>query len=182
MKHKALALMILPVLLPALIMTPVQGSYQVLTLGNYNVYLDFGDKDIAVKPPSASSTLDTITKSVTVKGEDDSDYAIVYIHEYTKPQALDIEDRLWKLMKTYCTMTETDPAEIAGMEGFIATGYARVAHGFGKQVCYGGIAALPSGAVAQRDFAILAHFNNESLNEQLVKTAKVEFAGEIVAI
>ncbi len=178
MKLIALALMILLVLITPL----VQGSYQVLSIGNYDVYLDFGNKDVAINPPSASSSLDTITKSVTVKGENDSDYAIVYIHEFTKPQVLDIEDRLWKLMKTYCTMTDTDPAEIAGMEGFIATGYARVAHGFGKQVCYGGIAALPSGAVAQRDFAILAHFNNETLNEQLVKTAKVEFAGKIVAI
>lgn len=178
MKIKALALTILLVL----ILTPVQGSYQVLPIGNYNVYLDFGDKDITIKPPSASSSLDTITRSVMVKGEDDADYAMIYLHEYTKPQVLDIEDRLWKLMKSYCTMTETDPADIAGMSGFIATGYARVAHGFGKQVCYGGIAALPSGAVAQRDFAILAHFNNESLNEQLVKAAKIEYAGKMVVI
>ncbi len=178
MNLKALALAILLVL----IMAPVQGSYQALSLGNYNVYMDFGDKDVTIKPPSASSSLDTITRSVMVKGENDTDYAIIYLHEYTKPQILDIEDRLWKLMKTYCTMTETDPADIAGMSGFIATGYARVAHGFGKQVCYGGIAVLPSGALAQRDFAILAHFNNESLNEQLVKTVKVEYVGKMVKI
>lgn len=178
MNLKALALAILLVL----IIAPAQGSYQALPIGNYNVYLDFGDKDVTVKPPSISSSLDTITRSIMAKGEDDADYAIIYLYEHTKPQFLDIEDRLWKLMKAYCTMTETDPAEIAGMSGFVATGYARVSHGFGKQVCYGGMAALPSGAIAKRDFAILAHFNNESLNEKLVKTVKVEYAGKMVAI
>lgn len=178
MKFKALALTTLLVLT----MIPVHGSYHVLPLGNYNVSLDFDGKGVTVKPLSVSSSLDTITRSIMVQGENDTDYTIIYIHEYTKPQMLDLEDRLWKFMKTYCTMTETDPGEIAGMSGFIATGYARVKHGFGKQVCYGGIAALPSGAVAQRDFAILAHFTNKTLNEQLVKTAKVEYVGKIVAI
>ncbi|HSD56974.1 MAG TPA: hypothetical protein VLB04_02240 [Methanotrichaceae archaeon] len=178
MKLKALALSVLLVL----IAIPAQGSTQVLPLWNYNVTLDVGNKDVTVKPLSVSSSLDTITRSIMVQGENETDYTIVYIHEHTKPQMLDLEDRLWKFMKTYCTMTETDPGEIAGMTGFVATGYARVKHGFGKQVCYGGIAALPSGAVAQRDFAILAHFTNKTLNEQLVKTAKVEYVGKMVAI
>ncbi len=176
LKWLALATLLVSIVIPA------QGSYQILPLWNYNVSLDFGDKDVTVKPLSVSSSLDTITRSIVVQGENETDYAVVYIHEYTKPQMLDLEDRLWKFMKSYCTMTETDPSEIAGMSGFIATGYARVKHGFGKQVCYGGIAALPSGAVAQRDFAILAHFTNKTLNEQLVKTAKVEYVGKMVTI
>ncbi len=169
-------------LLLAAIMIPAQGSYQALPIGNYNVLLDFEGKEVAVLPVSASSSIDTITRFVMVTGSNDTDYAIVYLYEYTKPQSLDLEDRLWRLMKTYCTMTETDPATIAEMNGYIATGYARVSHGFGKQVCYGGIAALPSSALAQRDFAILAHFNNKTLNEHLVKTAKIEYAGKMVKI
>jgi hypothetical protein len=178
MKLKVLAFTILL----ALIMSPAYGSYQVLPIGNYNVSLDFAGKDVIIKPPSVSSSIDTITRSITVQGSNETDYAVIYLHEYTKPQMLDLEDRLWKLMKTYCTMTETDPAKIVDLNGFIATGYARVKHGFGKQVCYGGIAALPSGAVAQRDFAVLAHFTNKTLNEQLVKTAKIDYVGKMVTI
>lgn len=174
-------ILILSISLVALAM-PALGSYQVLPLGNYNVSLDFGGKDVIVNSPSASSNLNTLTRSIFIQGANKTDYAIISIYEYQTPQTFDLKDRLWKLMKSYCTMVDIDPAKISSIDGFMATGYARVLHGFGKQVCYGGIAALPSGAVAQRDFAILAHFDNKTLNEQLVKTVHVEYVGKIIKI
>ena len=96
--------------------------------------------------------------------------------------SFDLRDRLWKLMKSYCTMVDIDSATLSGQDGFLASGYARVKSGFGKQVCYSGIVALPSGAVGQRDFVVLAHFTNASLNEQLVKTMHIDYVGQTVKI
>lgn len=78
-------------------------------------------------------------------------------------------------------MPDIDSATIAGQNGFISTGKTRVEHGFGKQVCYSGIAPLPTVGASQRDF-IAGHFTNATLNEQFVKTAKIEFVGKIVKI
>ncbi len=81
MSFKSLASAILLAVIITIIM-PVQGSqddesYQVLPIGNYNVYLDFAGKDITIKPVSASSSLDTITRSIMVQGSDDTDFAVV---------------------------------------------------------------------------------------------------------
>ncbi len=158
------------------------GSCQVVPLWDYNVYLELGSENITIAPVVSSSSLDTIVHSVTLRGENETDYAILYLYEYAIPQRFDLSDRLWNFMKPRCTMVDVDHATISGMNGFIASGKARVAHGFGKQVCYGGIAALPSGAVAQRDFIVFGHFNNATLNENIVRTAQIEYAGKMVKI
>jgi hypothetical protein len=161
---------------------PAMGEYQTVSLRNYNVSLDFGDKEVAMEPMYTSSTRDTILHSITFRGYNRSDYATIYLYEYQVPQTFDLKDRFWKAMKAACTMVDIDPATISGSNGFIGTGYARVSRGFGKQVCYGGIIALPSGTVAKRDFMIMAHFFDEALNEHLVKTVQVEYVGKTVEI
>ncbi len=177
-------LVILVVAVATLMLTaiPAIGAQKVVSLRDYNVSLDFGNKEVTVEPMQSSSTMDTILHSITFKGDNDTDYATVYLYEYQTPQMFDLNDRLWTLMKISCAMVDIKQATVSGMSGFIGTGKARVEHGFSKQVCYGGIAALPSGAVAQRDFAILAHFTDEALNAQLVKTAQIEYTGKIVKI
>lgn len=174
-------LVIIAIALAALMLSTF-GSCQVVHLWDYNVYLDFGGKNVTVEPLKSSSTLDTILRSVTIQGDDGNDYAVVYLYEYGTPQMFDLEDRLWSFMKPRCNMVDVDHATISGMSGFIASGKARVAHGFSKQVCYGGIVSLPSGAVVQKDFVVFGHFNNETLNKHLVKTAKIEYAGKMVEI
>ncbi|MBN1236284.1 MAG: hypothetical protein JW999_09600 [Methanotrichaceae archaeon] len=54
----------------------------------------------------------------------------------------------------------------------VAKANARVKHGFGQR-CYGGAAQISS-AGETRIFAIIAHFQNETLNEHLVRTAIIE--------
>jgi len=56
----------------------------------------------------------------------------------------------------------------------VAEAYARVEHGFG-QLCYGGAAQISiADAGETRIFATIAHIQNESLNEHLVRTARIE--------
>jgi len=171
-------LVILAIAVAALMLTttiiPAIGTQKTVSLRDYNVSLDFGDKDVAVEPMHSSSTMDTIQHSITFKGDNETDYATIYLYEYQTPQTLDLKDRLWSFLKSYCTMVDIDQATISGLGGYIGTGNARVSRGFSKQVCYGGIVALPSGAVAQKDFLIMAHFTDKALNERLVKTAQIE--------
>ena len=157
-------------------------SLQTVPMRNYNVTLDFGEKNVVMEPLSSSSTTDSILHSVKFQGSEDNDYAVIYLYEYQTAQSLDLRDRLWKLMKSFCTMVDIDPATLSGQEGFLASGYARVKSGFGKQVCYAGIVALPSSTLGQRDFAIVAHFTNASQNEHLVKTVQVEYVAQTVKI
>jgi len=157
---------------------PALANSQMVSMGNYNITLDFGDKDVTAEPKHIDSTLQTILSTITFRGFNQTDYATVYLYDYQVPQTFDLEDRLWKVMKGACTMVEIEEATISGTRGFIGTGYARIPRGFGKQVCYGGIVALPSGAKAQRDFIILAHFYDPELNEKLVKSAQVEYAAK----
>lgn len=165
-----------------MLMLSTLGSCQVVPLWDYNVYLDFGDRNVTIEPVKSSSSSDDILHSVTIRGDNETDYAIIYIYEYATSQMFDLQDRLWNFMKPRCTMVDVDPATISGMSGFIASGKARVAHGFSKQVCYGGIVSLPSGAIAQKNFVVFGHFNNATLNKHLIKTAKIEYAGKMVKI
>ncbi|MFB3765762.1 MAG: hypothetical protein ACE14P_11030 [Methanotrichaceae archaeon] len=161
---------------------PASGSQEVVSLRDYSVSLDFGNKDVTIEPMHSSSTMDTVLHSITFRGDNETDFATVYLYEYAVPQMFDLQDRLRSFMKSSCTMVDIDPAMVSGMSGYIGTGRARVEHGFSKQICYGGIASLPSGAVGQRDFLIISHFVDEALNEKLVKTAHIEYAGKTVKI
>lgn len=177
-------LVILVVIAAALMLTTASasGAEKTVSLRDYNVSLDFGDKDVSIDPMHSGLNGDTVYHYVKFNGENETDYATVYLYEYSTPQTLDLQERLWKFMKPYCTMVDIDQGTVSGMGGFIGKGNARVERGFSKQVCYGGIAALPSGAATRMDFIIMAHFADKALNEQLVKTAKIEFAGKMVKI
>jgi hypothetical protein len=82
---------------------------------------------------------------------------------------------MWNLMKPVCKRVEIDPGTVAGMSGIVATGEARVEHGFGH-VCRAGMVPLTSGGSSQV-FAVVGHFKNESLNDHLMATARIEYVG-----
>ncbi len=171
------------IILALLLMSPLPAlSSQTVSMRNYNVTLDLGEKNAVMEPLSSSSTMDSILHTIKFRGSGENDYAMIYLYEYQTAQSFDLKDRLWKLMKSYCTMVDIDSATLSGLDGFLASGYARVKSGFGKQVCYSGIVALPSGALGQRDLVVLAHFTNASLNEEMVKTMQVDYVGQTVKI
>jgi len=161
---------------------PALGTYQVVPFWQYNVTLDFGDKAVTIEAQPSRSDMDSLVHSTIFRGDNESDWGAIYIYEYQNAQTLDLEDRLWRFMKGYCALTETDPGTVCGTNGFVAYGYARVAHGFGKQVCYAGAITLPGAAASQRDFTVFGHFGNAAQNEQFVKTARIEFSGKSFAI
>lgn len=172
----------LAALLAFLLVSQALGGYQTIPFRQYNVSVDFGGKNVSIEPLANRSDSDSTSMSTIFRGSNATDWGAIYLFEYGSTPALDLRDRIWKLMKSYCTMPDIDPATIAGQSGFISTGKARVEHGFGKQVCYSGIAPLPTGGTSQRDFVVMGHFTDAKLNEQFVRTAKIEFVGKIVKI
>jgi hypothetical protein len=79
-------------------------------------------------------------------------------------------------MKPTTKAVEVDSGLFAGVSGLIAAGDARVEHGFGQR-CYGASAIIsPPGVGESVTITLIGHFKNESLNEQLIRTARVDYA------
>ena len=167
---------ILSILALALAISPAMGYYFTLTLGQYNITLNMGDEDVTVSPQPTKSDMDSITRSIKLQGADEPDWGMIQIFEYHSDAGFDLQDNLRGLLKVYCTFPDVDSGMVAGMGGAVGTGTARVAHGVGKQECYAGAANLPGGG-ARRDIVLFGHFTNQTLNEQFVSDAKVEYVG-----
>jgi len=165
-----------------LFISPALGSYQTIQFWQYNVSLDFGGQLVVMDPQPSSSDLYSIIHTTRFTGANESDWGAIYLYEYHGAQPYDAEDRLWMLMKKYCTFPDVDHGTLSGVEGFLATGTGRVPRGFGKQTCYGGLITLPGGAVSRRDFAVFGHFQNETMSEQFVRSARAEYAGPLTRI
>jgi hypothetical protein len=167
---------ILSILALALAVSPAMGYYFTLTLGQYNVTLNMGDEDVTVSPQPTKSDMDSVIRSAKLQGPEESDWGVIYIFEYQSDTGFDLQDNLRGLLKVYCTFPDVDSGIVAGMGGAVGTGTARVAHGVGKQECYAGAANLP-GSGSRRDIVLFGHFTNQTLNEQFVSDAKIEYRG-----
>ncbi len=170
------ALMSLIALSVILLMPSALGDYQVFSLWHYNVSLDFGGKDITVEPQPSTSDINSITRSIIFRGDEANDWGAVYLMNYREPVPIVPEDRLRRMMMPTAKAIEVDSGSVAGVEGMIAEGDARVEHGFGQR-CYGAIAVIsPSGMGEKCILTLIGHFTNESLNRQLIQTARAEYA------
>ncbi|HWQ19093.1 MAG TPA: hypothetical protein VN455_04890 [Methanotrichaceae archaeon] len=173
MRCKLLALMISLALL--ILASPALGSMQKYPLWQYNVSLDLGDKNVTVAPQQTYSELNRVMRSTIFKGDDAYDWGGIYLFEQRQGTERESPaDLLFGLMKNTCKAIMIDQGTISGQGGLIAKANARVEHGFGQQ-CWGGMVSISTDATGTDQlFAIVGHFSNESLNEQFVKTAKID--------
>jgi hypothetical protein len=170
------SLMALVALSIILLIPSALGEYQVFTLWHHNISLDFGEKNITVEPQATTSDINSITRSMIFRGDSADDWGEVYLMNNREPVSVVLEDRLRRMMMSTTKAIEVDPGTFAGVSGLIAAGDARVEHGFGQR-CYGASAIIsPPGTGESATLTLIAHFKNESLNEYLVRTARVEYA------
>jgi len=159
-------------------LTPAEGAYTNITLWHYNASLDFGGKNVTIGPVSTTSNINSISRSIRIVGDNASDWASVTQYEGRNPTAPGMEEMLWILMKPSCKKVWINKGYMGDRYGLVATGDARVEHGFG-QVCYAGMIPLGTGGDGTNQyFAVLAHFLNETLNEQVVRTARVSYIAD----
>ncbi len=161
-----------------LFICPCMGEYQSFPIWHYNASLDLGGKNVTVEANPPSSDLYSITYSALLRGNSSSDWGAIYLLDSRKPTySTPSEDTLRSSMIRSCKAIRIDPGNVGGIKGLIAKGEARVEHGFGQK-CYGGIIQLaPHGSNEHTFFMVIGHFKDESLNERLVKTAKIEYVG-----
>jgi len=152
---------------------------QTIALWNYNVTLEGLDQNVTFQPMTVSSSVNSIVRSVRFQGDSNQDWGAVYLFERRNPSGVILEDLLRQIMISSCKAVSADPGTIGDLNGMVATAYARVEHGFG-QLCYGG-AAFISGKTTgvTTTFAVVGHFQNETLNEHLVKTARIEHKADL---
>ena len=166
------ALMILMALAAIFIIPAVEADSQTIALWNYAVTLDGIGQDIMVQPMTVSSDVNGIARSIHFQGESNQDWGAIYLFDHFAASGIILEETLRQVMMPSCKAISADPGTIGERSGVVAKAYARVKRGFG-QLCYGGAVQL-SETGGTRVFAIIAHFQNESLNEHLVKTAHIE--------
>ncbi len=156
---------------------PCQGAYSIIPIWHYNVSLDFGGKNVTVEQRPAASDINSITRSIFFRGNSTADWGAIYLVNIREPSNIILEDKLRSMLMPSCKRVQINPGTISGISGFIATADARVEHGFGQR-CYGGIVRLaPLGSGELSFFVVIGHFTDESLNAQLVKTARIEYSG-----
>ncbi|HSD56973.1 MAG TPA: hypothetical protein VLB04_02235 [Methanotrichaceae archaeon] len=170
------SLMALAAISIILLIPSAMGDYQVFTLWHHNVSLDFGAKNITVEPQATTSDINSITRGMIFRGDSADDWGAVYLMTKREPVPTVLEDLLRRLMKPTTKAVEVDSGLFAGVSGLIAAGDARVEHGFGQR-CYGAAAIIsPPGVGESVTLILIGHFKNESLNEQLIRTARVDYA------
>lgn len=159
-----------------LLVPSAMGDYQVYSLWHYKISLDFGAKNITAEPPAATSDINSIVRSMIFRGDGEDDWGLAYLITNREPIATVLEDRLRVLLKPSTKAIEVGSGTVAGFSGLIASGDARVEHGFGQR-CYGAAAiiSLP-GTGESVTFVLISHFKNESLNEHLVNTVRVDYS------
>jgi hypothetical protein len=165
------ALMIL-MAFAAIFMPAAEADSRMIALWNYNVTLDGIGQNITVQPMTVSSDVNSIVRSIRFQGESSQDWGAIYLFDHRAQRGIILEDLLRQIMMPSCKAVSADPGKIGDRTGMMAKAYARVNRGFG-QLCYGGAVQL-SETGGTRVFAIVAHFQNESLNEHLVRAARIE--------
>jgi hypothetical protein len=148
---------------------PISGSYHVVPLGGHNISMDFAGEDIAVipMPPDYQECMGVSTYYAMMvdRGTNSSSFAYLIGHDTPRPIG-DLEVELKSIMGAMCDEMSIGPYE----NGYISTGQERL----GGQTIWGIIAPLDS---AGENFTtcveIVATFKNGSLNEHLVKNARL---------
>ncbi len=148
---------------------PALGSYQVIPLGSHNISLDFGGQNIAVIPmaPDYQECMDVSTYYVKMvdRSTNSSSFAYLIGHENPRPIS-DLEKELASIMGAMCDTMSIQSYN----DGYLSTGPDRL----GGQAFWGIIAPL---YVTGNNFTtcveIVASFKNETLNEHVVRTAKL---------
>ena len=146
------------------------GSYQAITLGGHNISLDFDGQNIEVLPTVADYEECTGVSEYYVKmvdpGSNSSSFA--YLFRYDSPRFIrDLGTELGSIMGAMCGKMSIQPYE----NGYISDGPARLE----GQELWGIIAPLDGEISACVE--IVASFKNGSLNEHLVKSARLNGTG-----
>ncbi len=151
------------------VVTPALGSYQIIPLGSHNISLDFGGQNIAVIPmaPDYQDCTGVLTHYIKMvdRNTNSSSFAYLIGHDSLRPIS-DLETELDSIMGAMCDRISDQPYG----NGYITTGQDRL----GSQALWGVIAPLD---LKNDNFTtcveIVASFKNETLNEHIVKTAKL---------
>jgi hypothetical protein len=152
------------------------GDYQVFTIWHYNLSLDFGGENVTVEPQATTSDINSITRGMIFRGDRADEWGAAYLSTNREPVPTVLENRLRGLMMPTTKAIEIDAGQFVGTTGLIAAGDARVEHGFGQR-CYGGAAIIsPKGMGETVTVMLIGHFTNESLNKQLIQTARADYA------
>lgn len=158
-----------------LLVPSAMGDYQVFPLWHYNISLDFGEKNISIEPLEAASDINSIMRGMIFRGDAADDWGSAYLVTNREPVVVVLEAKLRELLMPSMKAVRVNPGTVAGVNGLIAYGDARVEHGFGQR-CYGASAIIsPPDAGESVTFTLIAHFKNESLNEHLAKTVRVDY-------
>jgi len=151
------------------VVTPALGSYQVIPLGSHNISLDFEGQNIAVIPMAPDYQDCTGISTYYIKMVDrvtnSSSFAYLIGHDSPCPIG-DLETELDSIMGAMCDKMSIQPYG----NGYISIGQDRI----GAQALWGIIAPLN---VRNNNYTtcveIVASFKNGTLNEHIVKTAKL---------
>ena len=151
------------------VVIPVSCSPQVIPLGSHNISLDFEGQNITVMPMTTAYEcclgVDTNYTKMVDKNTNSSSFA--YLFRYDSPRRIsDSEKELKGIMDTMCNNMSIKPYE----NGYISTGSDRL----GGQALWGIVAPLN---VRNNNYTtcveIVASFKNGTLNEHIVRTAKL---------
>jgi hypothetical protein len=148
---------------------PTLGGYQVIPLGSHNISLDFGGQNVAVIPMAPDYEecmgVSTYYAKMVDRGTNSSSFAYLIGHD--NPRSIgDLVVELDSIMGALCDKMSIQPYE----DGYISMGQERL----GGQAIWGIIAPLDAkGDNFTTCVEIIASFNNGTLNEHMVKTAKL---------
>lgn len=138
---------------------------QNISVGRYNVILDFDGLKIQVIPIEREATEVGLIDNTTIIAPTDNGACYIYSIEYfRKPFQNEIGDMLITMMKDTCVNIVQ---EENGERYFIATGYAKL----GGQKSWGKTKAfdlMRSVGCYQREIIIICEFRNETMNRNLI--------------
>jgi hypothetical protein len=148
---------------------PTLGSYQVIPLGDHNISLDFGGQNVAVIPmaPDYQECMGVSTYYAKMVDRSTNSSSFAYLIGHDSPRSIgDLVVELDSIMGAMCDKRSIQPYE----NGYISTGQERL----GGQAIWGIIAPLDAmGHNFTTCVEIVASFKNGTLNEHMVKTAKL---------
>jgi len=154
------------------LVAPVLCDYQVLPIGGYNISLDFGGQNIAIMPIASAyeDCLGVNTDYAKMIDTKTGSSSFVYLFSYSNPRTIrDLKKELYGNMDALCDKMSMQSYE----QGYISAGSDRNS----GQMFWGMIEPLNlKGDCLNTSIEIIATFENESLNEHLVKTAKCQVA------
>jgi hypothetical protein len=159
--------------LAGVLISSAAAENRTIELWNYNVTLDGIGENVTFQPMTASSDVNSIVRSIRFQGQSALDWGVLSLYEHRNPSNIILEDLLRQVMIGSCKAIRANPGSVGNISGMVASADARVEHGFGQK-CWGGAVQAPGGETGvTKAFTILAHFRNETLNEHLVKTARI---------